>query len=138
MRPKLLPLALALALALALPGLAGAQQSLPTEPPANPRRVVPDQRLENVNQRLIAAADQLEKAAQDRDADHAARALDYASDSVRESRGVFEGLPETERAPYMQAFTEAEQALARKDPAAGAAALRQLRQRVLDLVAGRG
>jgi hypothetical protein len=138
MRSKLVPMALALVLALILAGPAGAQQSLPAGPPPNPNKVVPDQQLENVNQRLLAAAEQLRKAAEDGDKDHAARALDYAYDSVKESRDVFDDLPEGQRAPYIQAFTTAEQALDRKDPAAGAEALKALRERVLALVAGKG
>ncbi|MEK0085577.1 hypothetical protein [Benzoatithermus flavus] len=135
---RALLLTTALATALVLPGLAGAQQSLPTEPPPNPQKVVPDQRLENVNQRLLTASEQLHKAAEDRDKDHAARALDYAYDTVQEVRSVFAGLPQDQRAPYDQAFAEAERTLKTKDPAASAEALKQLRERVLDLVAGKG
>jgi hypothetical protein len=136
MRMKLLPLALAAALA--LPGVAGAQQSLPTEPPANPRQVVPDQRLENVNQRLLNAAETLHKAAESGNEAHAADALALGRQTVSDVRAVFADLPQDQRAAYEEAFSTAEQALARNDPRAGATAMQDLRRRVLDLVAGKG
>lgn len=56
-----LPVALA---ALALSGAAWAQQyNIPTNPPANPQEIVPDQRLENIDARLVWVTGQLRDAA---------------------------------------------------------------------------
>jgi hypothetical protein len=121
---------LSLVLTLALVGAAAAQQSLPTEPPPNPDEVVPDQRLENVDQRLLTAGEQLRRAAEARDDDRTRRALEYGRDTLGTVRGVFDDLPAPQRQPYAEALSKAEQVLATGDPGASADAMQTLQQTI--------
>ena len=105
--------------ALFLPAVASGQQSLPTEPPPNPHEVVPDQRLENVQQRLLVAAEQLKGAADSSNQSHAQQAFHYAHATIDDVRDVFDDLPQERRIQYEQALLEAEQALATGDPRLG-------------------
>jgi hypothetical protein len=120
-------------LALALPGAAIAQQSLPTEPPANPNEIVPDQRLEVVDQRLLTAGEQLRRAADARDDDRTQRALGYGRDTLGAVRGVFDDLPAAQRQPFIDAVSEAERVLSTGDPGASADAMQTLQQAIREL-----
>lgn len=131
MRWKLAPITIVVALA--LPGTIAGQQSLPTEPPPNPQEVVPDQRLENVDQRLLLAAEQLKRAADDGDRSRVDEAIGFGRQTVQEVREVFDDLPRDRRVPYEEAFLEAEQALRNSDARAGAEAMQMLQQRVREL-----
>jgi hypothetical protein len=123
-----------IAAALLLPAAALGQQSLPTEPPPNPHEVVPDQRLENVQQRLFVAAEELKKAADSGNQSHAEQAFSFGQATIRDVRGVFDDLPEERRLQYEEALLKAEQALATGDPRAGADAMQALEERVRELV----
>ena len=120
--------------ALFLPAVASGQQSLPTEPPPNPHEVVPDQRLENVQQRLLVAAEQLKGAADSSNQSHAQQAFHYAHATIDDVRDVFDDLPQERRIQYEQALLEAEQALATGDPRLGAQAMQTLEERIRELV----
>jgi hypothetical protein len=132
MRPNLATLALVLASI--LPGIAAGQQSLPTSPPPNPQQIVPDQRLENVDQRLFTAAEQLKEAAESGEQGRIDKAVGFGRQTIQEVRDVFNNLPEDKRLPYEEAFLKAEQALQGGDPHAGAAAMQTLQQQVRELV----
>ena len=132
MRPNLATLALELASI--LPGIAAGQQSLPTTPPPNPQQIVPDQRLENVDQRLLTAAEQLKRAADDGDQSRIEEAVGFGRQTIQEVRDVFDDLPQDKRLAYEEAFLKAEQALQGGDPRAGAAAMQTLQQQVRELV----
>ena len=123
-------------LVLALSGAASAQEyNLPTTPPANPQKVVPDQQLENVDQRLQFAADRLQQAAEKGDQQRLDLAFRDGRDAIQEVRKVFGDLPQERRTPYEEAVLKAEQVLQGKDARAGAAAIRTLQQRVRDITA---
>jgi len=119
---------------LLLPPVAIAQQSIPTQPPPNPHEVVPDQRLENVQQRLFVAAEQLKKAGDSGNQSHAEQAFHYAHATISDVRSVFADLPQERRIQYEQALLEAEQALAKGDPRLGAEAMQTLEKNVRELV----
>jgi hypothetical protein len=129
------PSATVLILALALSGVASAQQSLPTQPPPNPAEVVPDQRLENVDQRLLTAGEQLRRAAEAVEDARTQRALDYGRDSLQSVRDVFDDLPADRGQPYLDAVAEAQQVLETGDPGKAAEAMKTLQQTIRDLAA---
>ena len=132
-------LALAAVLALTLAGpLAAQDTSLPDAEPKDPQGVLPDQRLEVANKEMAYAAERLDKAAEEGHEAAIAGAFDESRETLREVRELFQRLPQNERAPYEEALNKTEQALNGGDAKAGAAAMRELRQRVLDLVAARG
>jgi hypothetical protein len=79
----------AILVALILPGTIAAQQSLPTQPPPNPQEVVPDQRLENVDQRLLMAAEQLKQAADIGDRSRADQAIKFGQQTIEDVRDAF-------------------------------------------------
>jgi hypothetical protein len=134
---RIASLALLVALCQAAPVMA--QQRLPTEPPPNPGNIVPDQRLEVVEQRLFTAGEQLREAAEDAgDAQRTERALSYGHDTVGVVRDVFDDLPPDRRTPYEDAFLKAEQALQAGDPAAAAAAMQALQETIRSLVQQEG
>lgn len=126
---------LALVLALASASMASAQQSLPTQPPPNPGNVVPDQRLENVEQRLLTAGEELRLAAEVGEEARTRRALDYGRDSLQSVHDVFEGLPADRRQPYLDAVAKAEQVLETGDPGKAAEAMKTLQETIRDLAA---
>ena len=126
---------LAFVVALASADLASAQQSLPTQPPPNPGNVVPDQRLENVDQRLLTAGEELRLAAEVGEEARTRRALDYGRDSLQSVHDVFDGLPANQRQPYLYAVAKAEQVLGTGDPAKAAEAMKTLQETIRDLAA---
>jgi hypothetical protein len=138
-RPTLVPTLIAVALAFGLPSVGSAQDNaLPTATPTDPKGVVPDQRIENADKGMVYAAEVLEKAAVvDNDA---ARqdAFTLSRQTVEDARDLFPDLPPDQRTSYEEAILKVEQALAAGDPKAGAAAMRDLRQRLLELVRSRG
>lgn len=127
-----------LAFTAAAPAPARAQsRDLPTQAPANPQGKVPDQRLEVADQNMVYAAERLDTAARQGNDKVLSEALEQSRITVQQIRTIFKDLPQDQRAPYEDALARAEQALAQRDPAAGAAAMRALRERVLSLTAGR-
>ncbi len=134
---RALLLATTLALALAAPALAQ-NTGLPDGEPKDPKNVLSDQRLEVANKEMAYAVERLEKAAAEDDSTAIQGAFGQSREVVDEVRKLIRPLPENERAPFEAAVSEAEGALGSGDPRAGAAAMRTLRQRVLDLVAARG
>jgi hypothetical protein len=120
--------------ALCLPGAAAAQQSLPTEPPPNPHEVIFDQRLENADQRLLTAGEELRRAADAADQDRTRKALSYSRETLGAVRAVFDDLPPARRTPYDEAFAQAEQALQTGDPNVGAEAFKALQEKIRELV----
>src|SRR6478735_2537124 len=71
---------------LLLPAVGLGRQSLPTQPPPNPHEIAPDQRLENVQQRLFVAAKQLKHAADSGNQSHAEQAFHYAHATISDVR----------------------------------------------------
>ena len=126
---------IAMAWTLFVPGMTMGQQSLPTSPPPDPHDVAPDQRLENVEQRLFVAAEQLKVAADAQDPQRADEALRYGQLTIRDVRGVFDELPEPRRIQYEEALLKAEQVLAKGDPRAAAEAMKALQQEIRTLTA---
>ncbi len=126
----------ALAVALALPIGAEAQTSLPTDPPPNPREVVPDQRLENVDQRLLLAIDRLQATEAMQPDVTKAQAFDQAKQTLAETRDVFDDVvPQSGREEYVAAIDRAERAVDQRSMDQAVAALGELRQRILALAA---
>ena len=135
MRPLLLTSTVLAGLVLA--GAVPAQEyKLPTDPPPNPGKVVPNQRLEVADQNLIYAADRLDEAAQQGDQKAVSEAIGQSQQTIEQIRNIFQGLPQDQRLPYEEALLHAEQALAKGDPKLGATAMRELRQKMLANVAG--
>jgi hypothetical protein len=132
MMPRSLVKLLLLA-ALAVPGAAAAQQSLPTEPPPNPHEVVSDQRLENVDQRLLTAGEQMRLAAEAKEDGRIQKSLQFGRDTLGAVRSVFEDLPPDRQRPYEQACDQAAQALETGDPGRGAEAFKVLQERIREL-----
>ena len=126
---------IAMAWTLLVPAVTMGQQSLPTSPPPDPHDVAPDQRLENVEQRLFVAAEQLKMAADAQDPQRADEALRYGQLTIRDVRGVFDELPEPRRIQYEEALLKAEQVLAKGDPRAAAEAMQALQQEIRALTA---
>lgn len=129
--------ALTLALATCLVASAvGAQGYLPTDPPANPREIVPDQRLENVNQRLLLAVDRLQ-ASQAVDQGYAPEeALAQVKQTLAEVRKVYDDIASAEeRAPYLAAIERAQRAVEAGGVDDAIAALVELRDRVSRITA---
>ena len=124
----------ALLATICLPVMAVAQQSLPTDPPPNPHQVVPDQQLENVDQRLLVAGEQLREAAEAGNANRTEEALGVGQRTVAEVRNVFDGLPQEQRAAYEEALNKAQQVLNQGDPRAGAEAMKTLQETIRTLV----
>jgi hypothetical protein len=118
---------------LAVPCAATAQQSLPTKPPPNPHGVVSDQRLENVDQRLLTAGEQMRLAAEAKEDGRTQKALQYGRDTLGAVRSVFEDLPPDRQQAYRQACDQAAQALETGDPGRGAEAFKTLQQRIREL-----
>jgi hypothetical protein len=134
MRPLLLTSTLLAGLALA--GAASAQEyKLPTDPPPNPRQIVPDQRLEVANQNMVYAAERLDEAAVQDDQKAVSEAINESRETVAQMREIFDDLPPDQQEFYDAALLKAEAALATGDPKVGAAAMRELRQTVLSQVA---
>jgi hypothetical protein len=129
------PSAMVLILALASSGVASAQQSLPTQPPANPGEVVPDQRLENVDQRLLTSGEELRRAAEAEDQDRTQTAIDQGRDTLESVRDVFDDLPAERRQPYLDAVAKAQQVIETGDPGRAAEAMQTLQETVRDLAA---
>lgn len=137
MRPAL-HAALVIVAALALSSAGSAQDtSLPDAEPKDPQGVIPDQRLEVVNKEMAYAAERLDAAAATDNETARSAAFEESQEAVNEVRALFRDLPPDQRTPYEQALLQAEEGLRSGDPTTGAAAMRELRQRVLDLVAGR-
>jgi hypothetical protein len=135
MRPLLLTSTVLAGLVLA--GAVPAQEyKLPTDPPPNPGKVVPNQRLEVADQNLVYAADRLDEAAQQGDQKAVSEAIGQSQQTIEQIRNIFQGLPQDQRVPYEDALLRAEQALAKGDPKLGATAMRELRQKMLANVAG--
>ena len=86
--------------ALILPGTIAGQQSLPTDPPPNPQEVISDQRLENVDQRLLMAAEQLKQAADIGDQSRTDQAIGFGEQTIQDVRDAFDDVPEDRRMPY--------------------------------------
>lgn len=98
--------------ALLLAPPAGAQSNLPTDPPANPREIIPDQRLENVNQRLLLAVDRLQAAKAVDEGYPTGEALEQAGQTLADVRDVFDGIvPSNLREAYLTAIERAERAV---------------------------
>lgn len=112
-----------------------AQQYLPTDPPPNPHDVVPDQRLENVNQRLLLANDRLQKAAEDGDQRRIEQALTESREALYSVQDVVDNLPPDRREPYYEALKKTAQVLESGDPRVSATALEALRQQILMITA---
>ncbi len=134
--PRLL-LATVLAAGLALPALAQ-DKALPDAEPKDPRGVLSTQRLEVANKEMAYAAERLEKAAEEGDESATRGAFDESRQTVEEVRKLIRPLPEGERAPFEAAIGEAESALAGGDPQTGARAMRDLREKVIELLAAGG
>jgi hypothetical protein len=120
---------------LALPGVAVGQQSLPSEPPPNPRQVVPEQRLKIVDQRLLMSAEKLQRAADAGGGTRVDEAMKFSLETIEETRDVFGDLPQEQRAAYEQAIVAAEQTLGSGDARASAAAMQKLQEQVRELTA---
>lgn len=130
---------LAVALVLALAGPAAAQTyDLPDAEPKDPLGVISDQRLEVANKEMAYAAERLEAAATQDNAPLQAEAFEQSRETLDEVRELFQDLPPDRRVPYEEAILQVEQALAAEDARAAAAAMRHLRERVLELVSQRG
>ncbi|MFO1037541.1 MAG: hypothetical protein U1E45_11895 [Geminicoccaceae bacterium] len=108
---------------------AGAQQYMPTDPPANPQKVVPDQHLEVINEKLITANHVLQEAAST--PSRTDKAIAYGHTAVQAVRDALDRLPQEQQMTYEKAILQAEQALASNDPAASADAITELRNEVL-------
>jgi hypothetical protein len=130
-----IPVILVFVVALALSSIAGAQQSLPTQPPPNPGKIVPDQRLENVEQRLLTAGEELRLAAEIGEDARTQRTLGYGRDTLESVRDVFDDLPAARRQPYLDAVAKTEQVLETGDPGKAAEAMKTLQQTIRDLAA---
>jgi hypothetical protein len=134
MRRKLAPMVAVLA-GLALPGAAAGQQHLPTEPPPNPAGLVPEQRLEVIDQRLLMSAEKFQQAAETGGRRGIEEAMRFSRDTIEAAREVFDELPQDRRAAYEQAIGQAEQALQGADARTGAEAMQTLQERVRELTA---
>lgn len=129
-------LAAAAALTFLVSVSAGAQQYMPTDPPANPQKAVPDQRLEVINEKLITASHVLQEAAAT--PSRTDKAIAYGHTAVQAVRDALDALPQDQQATYEKAITRAEQALASNDPAVSADAIAELRDEVLRIAQGPG
>lgn len=126
--------ACALALALAAPVVAQ-DLSLPdAEPKA--KGAISDQRLEVANKEMAYAAERLEEAAVQDDKPTLDKAVEQSRETVEEVRQLLRDLPAEQRTSYEDAILQVEQALAKGDARAGATAMRDLRERVLELASG--
>ena len=136
MRPMLAATVIALAAALSSPGFAQ-DYSLPDTEPKATQGGIPDQRLEVANKEMAYAAERLEEAAVQGDEPVLAEAFQQSRETVEEVRDLIQDLPPDQRTPYEEAILQVEQALAKDDARAAAAAMRDLRQRVLELATAR-
>lgn len=124
-------------LALAMPAIAQ-NTDLPDGAPRDPKGVLSSQRLTVTDKGMVYAVERLDRAAQEDQGTALSGAFDESREAVTEVRSLVRPLPENERAPFEAAASEAEAVLKGGDPRAGAEAMRELRRRVLDLVAARG
>ena len=129
----------ALALVAALTAHARAQDtSLPTETPQDQTRILPAHQLEVADKEMAYAAVRLDEAAVQQDDSARQQAVKQSHETLAEVRKLVADLPSDQRQPYEAAIKQAEDTLNGGDLAASAAAMRDLRARVLQLVRERG